>query len=204
MAEENLKSTIISSLFWKFLQTCGTSGVTFIISIILARLLLPEDYGIIALITVFIAISNIFIQSGFNTALIQNKDVTDIDYSSVFYVTLGIAAVIYAILFVSSPFIAAVYNQPFITPVLRVLGLTLFFGAVNSVQYAIVARGFLFKKYFVCSFFACLISGVIGVIVAYLGYGVWALVAQQLLSILSLCIIMLLVETKTDILNYKN
>lgn len=193
MAEKNLKSTIISSLFWKFLQTCGTSGVTFIISIILARLLLPEDYGIIALITVFIAISNIFINSGFSTALVQNKDVTDIDYSSVFYVTLGIAAIIYAILFVASPFVAAFYNQPVITPVLRVLGLTLFFGAINSIQYAIVRRGFLFKKYFVCTFFACLISGIIGVIVAYLGYGVWALVAQQLVSILSLCIIMLLV-----------
>lgn len=193
MDEDNLKSTVITSLFWKFLQTCGTSGVAFIISIILARLLLPEDFGIIALITVFIAVSNIFIQSGFSTALIQNKDVTDVDYSSVFFVTLGIATLMYAILFIASPLVAVFYNQPIITPVLRVLGLSLFFGAVNSIQYAIVARGFLFKKYFVCSFFATLISGIIGVIIAYLGYGVWALVAQQLISIISLCIIMLLV-----------
>ena len=126
MDEGDLKSTVISSLFWKFLQTCGTSGVGFIISIILARLLLPEDFGIIALITVFIAISNIFIQSGFSTALIQNKDVTDIDYSSVFFVTLGIATLIYAILFITAPLVAVFYNQPIITPVLRVLGLTLF------------------------------------------------------------------------------
>jgi O-antigen/teichoic acid export membrane protein len=190
MPEDNLKTSVLSSLFWKFLERGGVSGVQFIVQIILARLLLPEDYGIIALIVVFIAISQTFVQSGLGTALIQKKKVTDADYSSVFYLSLGIALVFYCILFLGAPAIAAFYNQPLITPVLRVLGLTLFFGAVNTIQNAVIARNFLFRKLFVSSLGAVLLSGVVGVAMAYAGYGVWALVGQQLISAIALCIIM--------------
>ncbi|MBE6515656.1 MAG: lipopolysaccharide biosynthesis protein [Methanocorpusculum parvum] len=190
MAEGNLKSTIISSLFWKFLQSCGTSGISAIVGIILARLLLPEDYGVIALITVFIAVAQIFVTSGLNTALIQKKEVDDTDYSSVFFLSLIIAAVCYAILFITSPFIAAFYGNEIITPVLRVLGLTLFFGAFNSIQNAVIARTFTFKKLFISSLGAVIISGIVGIIMALLGYGVWALVGQQFVSYIALCAIM--------------
>lgn len=190
MPEDNLKTSVLSSLFWKSLERGGVSGVQFIVQIILARLLFPEDYGIIALIVVFIAISQTFVQSGLGTALIQKKKVTDEDYSSVFYLTLVVALVFYGILFLAAPFIAAFYNQPLITPVLRVLGLTLFFGAVNTIQNAVIARNFQFRKLFVSSLGAVLLSGVVGIAMAYAGHGVWALVGQQLTSIIALCLIM--------------
>lgn len=190
MPDNNLKTSVLSSLFWKSLERGGVSGVQFIVQIILARLLLPEDYGIIALIVVFITISQTFVQSGLGTALIQKKKVTDADYSSVFYLTLGVALVFYCILFLAAPFIAAFYSQPLITSVLRVLGLTLFFGAINSIQNAVIARNFQFRKLFISSLGASLLSGLIGIAMAYAGYGVWALVGQQLASIIALCIIM--------------
>ena len=161
-----------------------------IVQIILARLLLPADYGIIALIVVFISISQVFVQSGLGTALVQKKNVTDADYSSVFFLSLVIALVFYCILFLGAPFIAAFYNQPLINPVLRVLGLTLFFGAINTIQNAVIARDFLFKKLFVSSLGAVILSGGAGIAMAYSGYGVWALVGQQLTSIMALCLFM--------------
>ncbi len=190
MPGDNLKTSVLSSLFWKFLERGGVTGVQFVVQIILARLLLPADYGIIALIIVFIAISQTFVQSGLGTALIQKKKVTDVDYSSVFYLSLGVALIFYGILFLGAPFIAAFYNQPLIIPVLRVLGLTLFFGAVNTIQNAVIARNFLFRKLFVSSLGAVLTSGIVGIAMAYTGYGVWALVGQQMTSIVALCGIM--------------
>jgi len=190
MPEDNLKTSVLSSLFWKSLERGGVSGIQLIIQIILARLLLPEDYGIIALIVVFISISQTFVQSGLGTALIQKREVTDEDYSSVFYLTLLVALVFYGILFLTAPFIAAFYNQLLITPILRVLGLTLFFGAVNTIQNAVIARNFQFKKLFVSSVGAVLLSGVVGIAMAYTGYGVWALVGQQFTAIIVLCAIM--------------
>lgn len=190
MTEVDLKASILSSLFWKSLERGGVIGVQLIIQIILARLLLPEDYGVIALLVVFISISQTFVQSGFGIALIQKKDVTDEDYSSVFYLSLGVALIFYSILFFASPFIAAFYHQAVITPVLRVLGLTLFFGAVNSIQNAVIARNFHFKNLCVSSFGGVLFSSIVGIAMAYSGYGVWALVGQQLTSIMAICIIM--------------
>ena len=190
MAEANLKTTVLTSLIWKFLERAGVSGVQAVVQIVLARLLLPEDYGIIALIAVFIAVAQIFVTSGLNTALIQKKDVDDTDYSSVFFLSLIIAAVCYVVIFVTSPFIAAFYNNEIITPVLRVLGLTLFFGAFNSIQNAVIARTFTFKNLFISSLGAVIISGIAGIIIALLGYGVWALVGQQIVSYIALCAIM--------------
>lgn len=190
MAESNFKKTVLSSLLWKGMQTGAVYGIQLIVQILLARLLLPSDYGIIALIIVFITISQCFVNSGLNTALIQKKEIDDTDTSSVFYVSLLIAAVFYTILFLTAPAISAFYNEPLITPVLRVLGLTLFFGAVNSIQNAVIARNFQFKKLFGCSIISTTASGVIGISMAFLGYGVWALAGQQLSAIIASCIIM--------------
>lgn len=166
------------------------ASVQLIVQIILARLLLPADYGVIAVIVVFISISQVFVQSGLGTALIQKNEVNDADYSSVFYLAQGIALVFYCILFLGAPFIATFYSQPLIVPVLRVLGLTLFFGAVNTIQTSIISRNFLFRKLFFSSLGAILLSGVVGIAMAYNGYRVWALVGQQLTSIIALCFIM--------------
>ncbi len=158
----------------------GTQGIQFIVQIILARLLLPEDYGLIAIVTIFILLANVFVQSGFNTALIQKKDADDLDFSSVFYLSVFVAGLLYVILFVTSPLIANFYREPQLIPILRILAITLFFGAFNSIQNAYIAKNMMFKKLFFSSLGAILISGTAGVVAAYMGYGVWALVIQQL------------------------
>lgn len=184
------KNTVISSLIWKFLERGGVQGVQFVLSIILARLVSPEDYGVIALILVFIQIATVFIQSGFNTSLIQKKESDDTDFSSIFYLSLFVALICYVVLFFAAPFIAKFYNQEILTPVIRVISFTLFFGAVNSVQNAYVSKTMQFKRFFYSSMGAVIGSGIVGVIIAYMGYGVWALVAQQLIRDVLICIIL--------------
>lgn len=194
MSEENStkvnKNTVISSLIWKFLERGGVQGVQFILSIVLARLVSPDDYGVIALILVFIQIATVFIQSGFNTALIQKKDSDDTDFSSIFYLSLFVALLCYVVLFFAAPFIANFYKQEILTPVIRVISLTLFFGAVNSVQSTYVSKTMQFKRFFYSSMGAVVGSGIVGVILAYMGYGVWALVAQQLIKDVVICLIL--------------
>lgn len=190
MKNENIKNEVISSLIWKFLERIGTQGVQFIVSIILARLLLPSDYGVVSMILVFTAIANVFIQTGFSTSLIQKKDSDELDFSSVFYISLLIASICYVILFFSAPIIASFYNMPAITSILRVISLTLFFGAINSVQNAKVAKEMKFKKLFLSSLVAILISGATGVLMAYKGFGPWALVGQQIANSIATTIIL--------------
>lgn len=188
--EQNIKSKVLSSLFWKLLERAGTQGIQFIVQIILARLLLPENYGTIALVTVFIAVANVFVQSGFNTALIQKKNADELDFSSVFYLSLFVAGIIYVILFFIAPLIAEFYNEQQLIPILRVLTLTLFFGAVNSIQSAVVSRAMQFKRFFYSSVGAMLASGIVGIVMANAGFGVWALVGQQLTSQLMVTVIL--------------
>ena len=187
----SLKSSVISSLIWKFLERIGTQGVQFVVAIILARLLSPADFGLIALVTVFVAIANVFVQSGLNTALIQKKNADNLDFSTVFYSCLALAVVLYMGLFFVTPVIAKFYNnQMELIPVIRVLGLMLPLGALKSIQEAYVARNMMFKKLFYRSVGAIIPAGIIGVVCAYLGFGVWALVAQQLSNTLLVCVIM--------------
>jgi teichuronic acid exporter len=184
------KSKVLSSLFWKLMERGGTQGIQFIVQIILARLLLPEDYGIIALVVIFTTIAGVFVQSGLNTALIQKKDTDETDFSSVFYLSLFMACLIYIILFFAAPSIAAFYGESQITSIFRVLSFTLFFGAFNSIQNAVVARNLQFKKLFFSSTGAILISGTVGIYMAYTGFGVWALVGQQISNQLFVTIIL--------------
>ena len=170
----------MSGLFWKVLENGGVQIVQFVISLILARMLGPERYGTIALLLVFIAIANVFIQSGFQTALIQKRQVDDLDYSSVFYLGLGVALLLYAVIFAGAPAVAAFYHDPELKSMLRVLALMIFFGAVVSVQTAMVSRKMEFRKMCAASLLATCLSGIAGVIGAYRGLGTWALVVQQL------------------------
>ena len=187
----SLKSSVITSLIWKFLERIGTQGVQFVVAIVLARLLAPADFGLIALVTVFVAIATVFVQSGLNTALIQKKDADNLDFSTVFYTSLCIAMFLYGLLFVCAPLIADFYNgQTKLIPVVRVLGLMLLLGAVSSVQEAYVARNMMFKKLFYRSVGAIIPSGIFGIMLAYLGFGIWALVGQQLMNSFLMCVIM--------------
>ena len=190
MKELDIKKTVVSSLIWKFMERIGVQGIQFIVQILLARILLPEDYGLISLVTIFIAIANVFVQSGFNTALIQKKDADEVDFSSVFYLSLGVATIMYILIFFGAPLVSNFYREPELTIVLRVLAITLFFGAFNSIQNAVVAKRMQFKKLFFSSLGASLISGIIGIILAYLRFGVWALVFQQIFSQVSITIIL--------------
>ena len=189
----NSKETIINSLLWKLMERSGVQGIQFILQIVLARLLTPDDYGIIALIAIFIVIANVFVQSGLNTALIQNKDSNDDDFSSVFYLSFFVATILYIILFLTAPTIANFYGVKQLVPVVRVLAITLFFGAFNSIQNAIIAKTMQFKKLFFSSSIAITISGILGIILAYSGFGVWALVAQQLLNQIIIVIVLLII-----------
>ena len=176
----SLRGKVLSGLFWKVLENGGVQIVQFVISLILARMLGPERYGTIALLLVFIAIANVFIQSGFQTALIQKRQVDDLDYSSVFYLGLGVALLLYAVIFAGAPAVAAFYHDPELKSMLRVLALMIFFGAVVSVQTAMVSRKMEFRKMCAASLLATCLSGIAGVIGAYRGLGTWALVVQQL------------------------
>ena len=190
MRNQHTKSNIISSLIWKLMERGGTQGIQFIVQIVLARLLLPEDFGTIAIVIVFISLAQVFVQSGFNTALIQKKDADEVDFSSVFYLSLSVAALLYILIYFTAPFVAEFYRDPILEPVLRVIAFALFFGAFNSIQNAYVARNMMFKKLFYSSVGAIMASGTAGIIAAYMGLGVWALVIQQLINQISITIIM--------------
>lgn len=176
----NLKSKTLSSLAWKFAERCGAQGIQFVVSIILARLLTPADYGLIGLITVFLAIAMVFAQSGLGQALVQHKEIDQEEFSTVFYFSMVFSIVLYLILFLCAPLIAGFYNEPKLTAIVRVLGTTVIIGAINSVQQAYVQKTMQFKRFFYSTLTGTLISAIIGIAMAYAGCGVWALVGQQI------------------------
>lgn len=169
-------------MIWRFLERCGAQGVTFLVSVVLARLLDPSVYGTVALVTVFTAILQVFVDSGMGNALIQKKDADDLDFSSVFYFNLSMCLLLYICMFFAAPLIAAFYNMPDLTPVVRVLSLTLIISGVKNIQQAYVSRNMLFKKFFFATLGGTLGAAVIGIWMAWKGYGVWALVAQHLFN----------------------
>lgn len=189
----DLKSKVFSSLIWKFLERGGTQGIQFIIQLFLARLLTPSDYGTIALITIFINIAGVFIDSGFNTALIQQKEIDEEDISSVFYTSLIVAIIMYIILYFIAPLIANFYRVQELIDIIRVLAITLIIGVFNSIQSAIISKKMEFKSFFFSNLGAIVISGIVGVILAYRGFGVWALVYQQIISQIVIFIILNLI-----------
>ena len=185
--------TVISSMLWKLLERISSQVVTFVISIVLARILMPDDYGIIAIVLVFINIANVIVDGGLSTALVQKKEADRTDFSTIFWVSILLATLLYGILYVGAPLIALIYDKDILTPTLRVLGLTIFFNSFNSIQRAYVSRYMLFRKLFFTSAVAQLVSGLIGIAMAYNGFGVWALVGQQISSSVFICVLMLLI-----------
>ena len=180
MTREN--SGVMSNFLWRLAERFGAQGVAFVVSIVLARLLAPEAYGTIALVTVFTQILNVFIDSGFGNALIQKKDADDLDFSTVFYFNIAICVLLYLGMFLAAPLIAKFYNDASLTPVVRVLSLTLIISGVKNVQQAYVSRTMQFKRFFFATLGGTIGAAVIGIAMAYFGFGVWALVAQQIFN----------------------
>lgn len=179
---ENLKRKTVSGVMWSAIERFSLQGVQFVMQLVMARLLLPSDYGMIAMLTIFLQIAQAFIDSGFTNALIQKKDRTEVDYSTVFYFNIIIALLFYCILFVSAPLIAKFYNMPDLILVMRVMALSLIilsFSAVHKTKLTIEIN---FKIQSKITLIAAGISGIIGVGIAYWGYGVWALVYQSILN----------------------
>ena len=174
------KNGFIKNFLWKFLERTLTQLVSLVVSVILARLLLPKDYGVISMVTIFITFADILIVSGLPSALIQKKDADDVDFSSVFYCNLAISMLLYIVLFISSPYIALFFDMPILSAVLKILGIRVILSSISSVQHAYVSRHMIFKKYLWATLIGTLISGLVGVVLAYAGAGVWALVIQQL------------------------
>ena len=165
------------------------------VSIILARLLSPSDFGAVAIINVFIVIAHVFVISGFGSALIQNKDVDNTDFSSVLYFNIAFSVLMYILFYVTAPFIANFYGLEILCPALRVLALRIPLSAIDVVQQAYVSRHMLFKKFFIATFAGTVVSAVVGITMAFMGFGVWALVIQQLVnSTISTVILWLVVK----------
>lgn len=177
---ESLKKKTVKGLIWNSVDNFAAIGIQFIIGIILARLLSPSEYGIIGLITVFLAISEAFITAGFGSALIRKKDRTEIDNATVFFFSVATSIFFYILFYFSAPLIARFYNQPILVPITRVIAVTLIFGAFCIVPNAIFATRIDFKTTAKISVSAGIAGGILGVTLAYFGYGVWALVFQMI------------------------
>ncbi len=184
MDDSKLKKKTLVGLFWKFLERCGVQGVGFVVSIVLARMLDPSDYGILALVTVFTSIFGIFGDFGLGSALVQKKDADEVDYSSVFYCNIVSCVVLYVILFFTAPLFSWFYENDSLTLIIRVLGLSIPISGFRVVQNAYLSQKMQFKKMFFATLGGTIGAAVVGIVMAYYGFGVWALVGQHLFNTL--------------------
>lgn len=180
---ESLKSKTTKGIIWSSIERFSTQGIQFLIMIIMARLLAPKDYGLIGMVTIFLAVSQSLIDSGFSQALIRKQNRTDIDNSTVFYFNIVVSSTLYIILYTSAPFVADFYNQPELTSVMRVICLGVIINSLAVVQRALLTVKIDFKTQAKASLTAATFSGCIGIFLAYKNFGVWALVVQQLLNL---------------------
>ena len=178
------KSQLLSNFLWRFMERWGAKGITLIVSIILARLLEPEAYGLLSLVTVITALLQVFVDSGLGIALIQEKEIDDVDYSSVFWFNIVICIFLYLLMFFGAPLIAVFYNNTELIPVIRVVSLVLIISGVKNVQQAYVSRNLMFKKFFFSTLGGTISAAIVGILMAVQGFGVWALVTQYLLNTL--------------------
>lgn len=184
-------NSVVGGFIWKLAERVLAQGITFSVSIVLARLLLPADYGVISIVLIFIAFADVLVSNGFSTALIQKKDADETDFSTMLYCSLFVSLIIYALMFLA-PMIAAFYDNPILVPVIRVFCLRLPISSLNSVQHAYVSRNMLFRKFFYSTLGGTLLSGVVGIGMAYKGFGVWAIVGQYLTNTIVDSVVLLL------------
>ena len=181
MHESSVKRKTISSLFWMLLERGGRAAAELVIQIVLARLLAPEQFGALAIILVFVNVGNVIVQSGLNTAIVQAQEVSQEDSSTVFWLSLIISVLLYFVIFFSAHYLANFYEMPELVWPLRVLSVVLIINAFNGVQVALVQRSMRFSPLFVATLVSVALSGCVGIGLAYIGLGLWALVAQQVL-----------------------
>lgn len=181
---ESNKNSIMGGLFWRFSERILAQVVTFIVSIVIARVLNPEAYGMIAILMVFITFADAFVTSGMGNALIQKKDCDDMDFSSVFYFNIAFSILLYLIIFLLAPYVEKWYGNNYtgLTAALRVLAVRIPISAINNVQQAYVSRNMIFRKFFFSTLGGTIGSAVVGISLAYTGFGIWALVGQYLFN----------------------
>lgn len=185
------KNIVINSFMWKFMERAFAQGMGFIVQVVLARILMPEDFASLAIISAVTNYALILVQSGLSTAIIQKEDIDELDISTLLVASLIVATILYIFIFSLAPYIAEYYKLAELKYTLRVLGIILFLNAINAIQLAILQRKMQFKKLFIRSMIAVPIAGTVGIAMAYLGYGVWALVAYNVVNIfvLVMCLI---------------
>lgn len=180
MQQESLKNKTIKGVGWSAADALLGQGVTFIVGLVLARLLSPDEYGLIGICLIFTTVLNGIVDSGFSNALIRKKDVTDEDYNTMFTTNMAISIVLYVLLFISAPFVSDFFHRVELTALVRVTGLVLFCNALSITQVTILAKKIDFKTKTKASLVSAVVSGVMGIVMAFMGFGVWSLVAQQL------------------------
>ena len=178
MSTESLKQKTTKGIFWSTIERFSNQGMSFLFSVILARMLDPSDFGIIAMITIFFAVAQSFVDSGFSNALVRKTDRREEDLSTCFYFNIGVGIMAYIVLFLIAPLVASFYNQPILSPIIRITGLGVVLNSLCVVQQALFTIKIDFKSQAKVTLSATIISGIVGVILAYQGYGVWALVWQ--------------------------
>ena len=192
--EFSLRQKTFSNLLWRFMERMGAQLVALVVSLILARILSPEHYGLIALVTVITSILNVFVDSGLGSALIQKKNADDTDFSTVFYANIFICIILYIVLFFTAPLIAHFFKKLELVSVIRVHGISVIISGVKNVQQAYVSKHLMFKKFFFATIGGAIVSAIVGIVLAVRGFGVWALVLQQLISaFIDTCILWLIV-----------
>lgn len=177
---ESNKHKVASGLFWSYGERIFAQLVSLIVSIILARLLSPENYGVISIVMIFITLCDAIVTGGFGNAIVQKKDADELDVNTMFYCSMAMSALLYVLIYLSAPFIADFYRMDLIRPILRVLGLRLLISGVNSIQRAWIQKRMQFRQFFIATSFGTALSAVVGIAMAYCGAGAWALVAQYL------------------------
>ena len=180
MSSSKLKDKTVSGMSWSAVDSISSQGITFIVGLVLANLLSPAEYGLIGIITIFISISNTIVDSGFSNSLIRKQTVTDEDYSTTFTFNLVLSVIMYIILYLSSPSISLFFHHAQLVPTTRVLGIVIIINSIAIVQRTKLIKNIDFKRQAKISFISSIISGIIGILLAFLGFGVWALVAQQI------------------------
>lgn len=188
--EDSLKNKTVKGVLWSAYQQFGVQIIAFLSNLVLARLLSPDDYGCIGLLAIFISISTVFINGGFVSALIQNKETTDIDYNTAFYWNILVSLFFYVLLFVTAPLVASFYHMPSLAGILRVLGLLLIISGFSVVQYTILRKKLHFNKLAWIDIISAILSVIISITLAFNGWGVWSLVAQQLISRICRCVLL--------------
>lgn len=173
---------MLGGVIWTLMNKFLSQGISFVVSVVLARLLLPEDYGVIAMLNIFIMFSSVLIDAGFGTALIQKKDADDLDYNTVFYGSTFIGLLMYIICYFAAPYVSLFFKEPQLTIVMRVFLISFVWSGYNSVLNAWITKRLLFKKFFYRTLFANILSAFVGIAMAYYGYGVWALIGQSFTS----------------------